>query len=76
MREHKVVDQFTVRREPTIERMHQKALTGDDFVISGSMNFTFSGVMLNKEHVQFQTDQVSVAAAQMDLQKQFGGRLK
>jgi phosphatidylserine/phosphatidylglycerophosphate/cardiolipin synthase-like enzyme len=56
--------------------LHDKALAADDFVIAGSMNFTFSGAMLNEEQVQLHTDPAYVAATQIDLHQRFGGVLR
>jgi phosphatidylserine/phosphatidylglycerophosphate/cardiolipin synthase-like enzyme len=57
------------------QRLHDKALAGDDFVVSGSMNFTFAGALLNEEQVQLHSDETYVAATQKDLYQRFGGVL-
>lgn len=41
--------------------LHAKGLIGDSFYLSGSMNFTFSGISLNEETIQFVTDEEEVA---------------
>ena len=43
--------------------LHEKILVGDDWVMKGSMNFTWNGVQVNEESIDFQVDQ-SVAATQ------------
>jgi hypothetical protein len=60
---------------PREQRLHDKALAGDDFVIAGSMNFTYSGAILNEEQVQLHTDDAYVAKTQTDLFQRFGGVL-
>lgn len=41
--------------------LHAKGLLGDRFYLSGSMNFTFSGISFNEEAVQFVTSPEEVA---------------
>lgn len=72
----RVNDLVTLCTVPSAERMHSKALAGDDFVIAGSMNFTYRGVMLNEEQVQFHTDPAYVAATQREMYERFGGVLE
>jgi hypothetical protein len=43
--------------------MHEKGLIGDHFYLRGSMNFTYSGVNLNDEHVELTTEPEQVALA-------------
>jgi phosphatidylserine/phosphatidylglycerophosphate/cardiolipin synthase-like enzyme len=54
---------------------HDKTMVGDNFVISGSMNFTVSGTAFNDERVEYSTDPGRVAEAQLDLHERFPGRL-
>ncbi len=35
---------------------HEKGIVGDDYCLSGSMNFTFSGIQINDEHVTYRCD--------------------
>ena len=62
-----VLDMVRIEVVPQDRRLHDKALTGGDFSISGSMNFTFSGALLNEEQVELHVDEAYVAAAQRDL---------
>lgn len=68
-------DRVRVVSVPDQQRLHDKALAGDDFVVSGSMNFTFAGALLNEEQVQLHSDEAYVAATQKDLFQRFGGVL-
>lgn len=54
---------------------HDKTMVGDNFVITGSMNFTVSGTAFNDERVEYSTDPGRVAEAQLDLHDRFPGRL-
>lgn len=54
------------------EQLHEKAIIGDDFVLDGSMNLTFSGVMIRRERVTFETAPHMVAAARLEMRNDFG----
>lgn len=73
--EHAVQARVAVVTVPPERRLHDKSLAGDDFAIAGSMNFTFSGALLNEEQVQLHTDEAYVANTQRDLFQRFGGVL-
>ncbi len=45
--------------------LHEKGMSGDGFVISGSMNFTVNGLFLLDEVVRLDTDPDAVAQARM-----------
>lgn len=55
--------------------LHSKALTGDDYALTGSMNITYNGINLREEHVDLRTDPDFVAQARMDAHDRFGGVL-
>lgn len=55
--------------------LHEKAITGDDFAVAGSMNITNSGVFVREEFIEFRTDEEFVARARMDAFERFGGAL-
>ncbi len=55
--------------------LHEKAITGDDFVLSGSMNITNSGVFVREEFLEFRSDEEFVARSRMDAFERFGGVL-
>ena len=59
----------------TDNKHHDKTMVGDNFVITGSMNFTVSGTAFNDERVGYSTDPGTVAEAQLDLHDRFPGRL-
>jgi hypothetical protein len=56
-------------------QLHEKAITGDDFVVAGSMNLTNNGVFIREEFLEFRTDPEFVARARMDAYDRFGGVL-
>ncbi len=39
-----------------VETLHEKGLIGEHFYLRGSMNFTYSGIHINDEHVELTTD--------------------
>lgn len=55
------------------EQLHEKAMVGDDFVIDGSMNFTFYGLQIRRERVNFETERQKVAAVRTEMREDFGG---
>lgn len=59
----------------TSDKLHTKALTGDDFALAGSMNITFNGIQVREESVDLRTDEAYVAQARMDAYDRFGGVL-
>ena len=56
------------------ERLHEKAVVGDDFVIDGSMNFTFFGLLIRRERVNFDADSQRVAQVRLEMRGDYGGR--
>lgn len=55
-----VSDRLTIVVE-SVQELHEKAITGDDFVISGSMNFTKTGIEFRTEKIVFSMDEVEVS---------------
>ena len=53
------------------EQLHEKALTGSDFVIDGSMNFTFNGLYIRRERINFDTNPQVVAETRLTLTGDF-----
>lgn len=47
---------------------HEKDIVGRDFVLSGSMNFTFRGIEVNDEHIIFRSDAATVAERRLTLE--------
>ncbi|MET3962802.1 phosphatidylserine/phosphatidylglycerophosphate/cardiolipin synthase-like enzyme [Marmoricola sp. OAE513] len=70
----RVSDRITITIDPS-EHLHTKAITGDDFALSGSMNITYNGIEVREEMVQLRLDQKFVAQAKMDAFDRFGGVL-
>jgi phosphatidylserine/phosphatidylglycerophosphate/cardiolipin synthase-like enzyme len=54
------------------ERLHEKGLLGDDYYISGSMNFTESGIRLHDEAVKVDLDPQEVALARVHFRQAYG----
>lgn len=46
-----------------VETLHEKGLVTEHFYLRGSMNFTYSGISLNDEHVELSTNPSTVAKA-------------
>ena len=70
----RLAERFTIAIDPS-EHLHTKAITGDDFALSGSMNITYSGIEVREELVQLHRDEGFVAQAKMDAFDRFGGVL-
>ena len=51
-----------------VETLHEKGLIGDRFYLRGSMNFTYSGIHINDEHIELTTDSEQVARALLEAQ--------
>jgi len=54
---------------------HEKGILGDDYLISGSMNFTYNGIHVNDEHIVYRCDPPSIAERQLVLEEKWGGKL-
>lgn len=70
----RVEDRVTVNIDSS-ENLHTKAITGDDFALSGSMNITYNGIEVREELIQLHLDPTFVAQAKMDAFDRFGGVL-
>lgn len=55
------------------DEQHEKGLLGDDFFLSGSMNFTVRGLHVNGEIISLTRDPDEVAAARISLRERFAG---
>lgn len=62
-------------RLATGAEVHEKGMLGDDFLLSGSMNLTYSGVVINDEHVTLRTDPASIEEWRMALHEKWGSSL-
>lgn len=70
----RVSDRVTWVIDPD-ELLHTKAITGDDYALSGSMNITYNGIEVREEYVELRTDIAFVAQSRMDAHDRFGGVL-
>jgi hypothetical protein len=70
----RVADKLTISIDRT-DNLHTKALTGDDFALSGSMNITFNGIQIREELIDLRTETSYVAEARMAAYERFGGVL-
>jgi hypothetical protein len=60
-----------VVRDPA-NLLHDKAITGDDYAVIGSMNITWNGVHVRDELLELRTDEDFVAGARLDAMDRFG----
>jgi hypothetical protein len=51
---------------------HEKTFCGRDWLLSGSMNFTISGMAVNDEAVTYRLDRAAAAQARLDLKHRWG----
>lgn len=70
----RVADKLTISIDTT-DNLHTKALTADDFALSGSMNITFNGIQIREELIDLRTEPSYVAEARMSAFERFGGVL-
>ena len=56
--------------------LHHKGIAGDDFVLAGSMNLTYSGVHVHDEKVRLSTVPAEVEQARLDLHTLYPGTLE
>jgi phosphatidylserine/phosphatidylglycerophosphate/cardiolipin synthase-like enzyme len=57
------------------EILHAKGLVGNDFGLTGSMNFTYSGIEFQTEFVTLQRGSAEVAQLRVAFQAEYGGAL-
>ena len=60
----------------TSEELHEKGLLGDQYYLSGSMNFTMSGIQINEEFVHLLMDPADIAHNRVILTQRWGGESK
>lgn len=58
--------------EDAREVLHEKGLLGDDYYLSGSMNFTYNGIRINDEAVKYQLDPAVVGDARVHFRQRYG----
>ena len=56
----------------TLDLLHVKAITGDDYALVGSMNITWYGVNLREEYLELRNEEDFVADAKLDARERFG----
>jgi hypothetical protein len=54
---------------------HEKGILGDDYLLHGSMNFTFKGIEVNDEHLYFRRDPGSVHEMRIVFEEKWGDHL-
>ncbi|WBB72595.1 phospholipase D-like domain-containing protein DpdK [Micromonospora sp. WMMD1128] len=54
------------------EDVHEKTLCGDDWLMTGSMNFTYRGMSVNDEIVSYRVDPAIASTARIDFTRRFG----
>lgn len=52
--------------------LHEKGLLGQDYYVSGSMNFTESGIRIHDEAVKYDLDPAIVAQARVNFRQTYG----
>ncbi|GGO01989.1 phospholipase D-like domain-containing protein DpdK [Micromonospora parathelypteridis] len=53
------------------EDVHEKTLCGDDWLMTGSMNFTYRGMRVNDEIVSYRVDPAIASTARVDFARRF-----
>lgn len=53
--------------------LHEKIIVGDDWVMKGSMNFTWNGVQVNEENIDFEVNQGTAATQRLELRTRWIG---
>lgn len=54
---------------------HEKGILGDDYLLSGSMNFTHNGIYVNSEHLIYRCDPASVQERRIVMEEKWGRHL-
>jgi phosphatidylserine/phosphatidylglycerophosphate/cardiolipin synthase-like enzyme len=54
--------------------VHEKALCGRSWLLTGSMNFTLRGMQVNDEAMSYRLDKTAAAQARIDFTRRWGGR--
>lgn len=60
----------------TVEKsFHAKGLLGADYFLSGSMNLTLNGILINGEHLVLRTDLAAIAEQSIELESRWEGQM-
>lgn len=54
------------------EELHAKGILGDGYYLSGSMNFTFNGIIANEEAITYETSPEIIAEQQVIFTQRWG----
>ena len=57
------------------DEFHEKGLLSDTYEITGSMNFTYNGIMINDERVIYRCDKNKIAERQIVMWDKYGDEL-
>lgn len=57
------------------DEFHEKGFLSDSYEITGSMNFTFNGIMINDERVIYRCEQNKIAERQIVMWNKYGDEL-
>ena len=57
------------------DEFHEKGFLSDSYEITGSMNFTFNGIMINDERVIYRCDQHKISERQIVMWNKYGDEL-
>ncbi|WP_045820824.1 phospholipase D-like domain-containing protein DpdK [Williamsia herbipolensis] len=55
------------------EHLHEKLMVGGDWLLTGSMNFTWNGTRVNEESMELQLDQAEAARHRLELRTRWIG---
>lgn len=64
-------DRLRIHKSPDL---HEKIFTGDDWVLKGSMNFTWNGLNVHEESMEFVADATEAAKHRLELGVRWGGK--
>jgi hypothetical protein len=53
--------------------VHEKTLCGQDWLLTGSMNFTLRGMLVNDEAITYKVSETAAAAARIDFARRWAG---
>lgn len=67
-----VLSQLTINVKDVL---HVKGILGDYSFLSGSMNITYGGIVLNEEQITFEIDKSAIGNAKMAFYDNYGGIL-
>ena len=52
-------------------QLHTKGLLGNDYLLHGSMNFTFSGIQIKTEHISFERDKGIIGQTRLAFEHEY-----